>query len=256
MTTINTNYQNLIKNIEFLQNNEKQLYSDLDTLPANTGLERQKLIIDKINNMAETRINLFKNLSVINSLFSNNITSESATLQAKTKLLQTMEEELNRRKTQIRKDKNINIKNLRLTEINTYYSEKYKAYFGIFKKIVYICIALLIVTVLRQRYLINSNISHLLAIIVIVIGVFFIIPPLLDLYARNNMVFSEYDFTFDPNNIQNPPIGDDEHDTSYIDIEKYKKDLQLLAEGDCLGSSCCGPGLEYDTKMEQCIISG
>ena len=105
MTTINTNYQDLIKNIKFLQNNEKQLYSDLDTLPSNGGLERQKLIIDKINDMAESRIHLFKNLSVINSLFSNDITSESQTLQAKTKLLQTIEEELNKQKIRIRKNK-------------------------------------------------------------------------------------------------------------------------------------------------------
>ena len=255
MTTVDTNYKDLIKNIKASQDIEKELYSDLDALPPNAELNRQKLIVDKINNTSQSRINLFKNLFALNSLLSRDITDETTTLQAKTQMLQTIEEELNRQKAQMTKEKDLNIRNLRLTEINTYYSQKYNAYYMIFQKIVYTCIVLLVVILLRQRYLISSNVSHLLAIIVVVVGLFLIVPTLFDLSFRNNMVFSQYDYSLRPDTEHPSDNTKSGKQKPFFDFRKYEKDLELLAEGVCLGSRCCGPGQEYDRKKAKCVIS-
>ena len=45
------------------------------------------------------------------------------------------------------------------------------------------------------------------------------------------MVFSEYDFSFDPKDVSHPSIGEDEHETTLTDIniKNFEKDLQLLS---------------------------
>jgi len=168
-------------------------------------------------------------------------------------------------KNEMNHRKNLNVNNLRLTEINTYYSQKYNAYFDLFKMIALFCIILIIVTFLRQRYIISPRIANILGIIVIIVGSIYTIPKIVDLYARNNLVFDEYDFNLNPDNegTTNEP---DTSGPSLMELglenigkksKKYAEDLKLIASGDCVGPHCCtASGLKYDDKTNSCLLEG
>ena len=240
--------QDIINNIRSLQSTENQLYTQLGMLPSNENSENQKDIINQINKVSQSRMNLYKNLSKKYADIQKDDTFEKQDLKNKTYMIQQNEKQLARMREQ-------NINNLRLTEINRYYGQKYKAYYGVFLRIIMACIAMIIIIVLRQRYLISSRTTNILAIIIIIVSLFLIIPALLDIFVRNNLIFDEYDFYFD----QDHPEGDVSSGTStniMSDAERYERELRELAEGECLGPSCCrDKGLSYDPQLSRCVFS-
>jgi hypothetical protein len=262
MAGANTTHLDIIKNIQSLQSIEKHLYSNLHSAGAGEDAAVQQQVIDKINSVSESRIGLFKSLAGVYSLLTDNVSLEKDDIKTKMQFLQNNERELNRMKNQANKAKGGNINDLRMIEINTYYSDKYGSYLRVFQYIVAICIGIFIITILRQRYLITSKIANLISIIIIVSGLFFIIPLLFDLSARNNMVFNEYDFGL---GIKKSGGGETDSLARAARLEelrlaneakKYEGDLALLEHGTCLGPRCCtGPGLSYDNKNNICIAS-
>lgn len=273
MSQIHSDKKTLLDNIQSLQSMEKQLYSDLESVTQN-DIDEQARLIDKINMMSSSRMHLFKNLALTHDLIEDVISSKKDDVSDKIKLVHSYENQLNEMKNEINKREDLNVNNLRLTEINTYYSKKYNAYFQIFKKIAIICILLIIVAVLRQRYMITPRVANILAIIIIIVACIMIIPTLFDLSARNNMVFDEYDFTLEPPKKDNSTINvknninymkdmielglsEINNDTkSYAEnSQAYTDNLKLLAEGDCVGPHCCtAAGLKYDDKTNSCAI--
>lgn len=240
--------QDILNNIQLLQSREKQLYTELGMLPPNEKNNNKRDLINQINTASKSRMNLYQNLSSNISAIQKDDSFEKQAVVNKKYMIQQNEKQLARIREQ-------NMNNVRLTEINTYYGQKYKAYYGVFLRIIMVCIAIVIIIVLRQRYLISYRISNILAIIIIVIGLFLIIPVLLDIFVRNNLVFDEYDFYFDPNH----PVGDDSSGSTQ-DIQfnnaQYERELRELAEGECLGQNCCsGQGIEYDTQSGKCTLS-
>ena len=273
MSQVHSDKNTLIDNIQSLQNMEKQLYSDLESVTQN-DIDEQARLIDKINMMSSSRMHLFKNLVLTHDLIEDVISSKKEDVSDKIKLVHSYENQLNEMKNEINKREDLNVNNLRLTEINTYYSQKYNAYFQVFKKISLICILIIIIAVLRQRLMITPRTSNILAIITIIVACIMILPTLFDLSARNNMVFDEYDFTLEPPKKDNSTINiknninymkdmidlglsDINNETKSYDknIQSYSDNLKLLAEGDCVGPHCCtAAGLKYDDKTNSCAI--
>ena len=125
MTEVPSNNQKLIDNIQNLQNMEKQLYSNLEDLPKNNnGANQQNQIIEKINMMSDSRVHLYENLLATYGLIKDNVSSETQDVKDKIALLQSHEQQLNDMKNHVNHRKMLNVNNLRLTEINTYYSQK------------------------------------------------------------------------------------------------------------------------------------
>ena len=144
---------------------------------------------------------------------------------------------------------NININNLRLNEINTYYSQLYMAKFKIFRIIAIMCLPLILIGILKQRYLLTSNIASILAIIIIIIASFFIVPSILDIYNRDNMNYDEYNFPFNSSSTSNPKI--DTTGTSTGTTTGTSQD----SVPECVGQECCtNIGLSYNDVNKKCII--
>ena len=250
MNSSNMNHHHLVNNIQESQKQEQNLYLDLEKLPSNNaGSEIQKEIAEKINNTVNARIALFKQLHIVYDLIDDNVTNEKIQLKDQMHILEMMDKHLQQSRKTLMQNKNLNVSNLRMTEINTYYSDKYRAQYAIVRLIVILCLPLLILAILRNRNIIPTNLSGLLATLVFIIGFFLIIPRIIDIYSRNNMVFSQYDFPFDPTQ-DSTSNQDGESDL----LKKWGKDLKLLEEGECIGPACCGKGMVYDNKKEVCII--
>lgn len=263
MSDPSTNYQTILNNIQNLQDKEKRLYSELHALPSHSNFERQRAIVSEINQSSIKKIALFKNLYSLNALLQQDISRGNDDLASRMEVAKLVENQLEQSKARINSIRNQNINNLRQTEINHYFSDRYRAFGSVFQTIIFVCIALVIISVLRRRYILSSRVSNLLAAIVIIVGLGLVLPAFYDIDARNNMVFAEYDFEFVPNSSKNPQHSDNSNE--HMDFwmthkdedtqKKYDKDIKLLKEGDCVGPECCsGPGLRYDKHAEACVV--
>ena len=244
------NHHHLVSNIQSSQQSEQNMYLDLEKLPDdNTSFETQKAIIEKINNASQARVALFRQLHVVYRLMGDRVSNDKIQLKDQMNVLDMMEKHLTQSREKLSKNRNLNLSNLRMIEINTYYSDKYRAQYAILRILVILCLPILILAILRNRNIINTNLTGLLATLVCVIGFFLVVPRIIDLSSRNNMVFSEFDFPFDP---KTDGVSHSDNESSLL--KKWGKDLKLLEEGECIGPACCGKGMVYDNKKEVCVI--
>ena len=130
----------------------------------------------------------------------------------------------------------------------------------------------MLVVLLRQRYLLSGHVANIIGMIILFVGLFFIIPPLFDISARNNLVFDEYDFDF---NSEHPETGDtdvgsilsvDGHSVesefkqlgldTEKDFSKYKNEFEdIIKHGECVGAACCAANSKYNHKDAKCVAS-
>ena len=244
MSYSNNSPGQIINNILSLQKLEQQLYLNLEKLPANSNSKQG--IIREINELSQNRTFLYQQLKEIDSLLENTVTAERSDLEEKFNLIKIYERQLNKSKKQLNKIKTSNNNHLRLTEINTYYSKQYVAYNRILHLVLFMCLPLLILAIIKRNKLLPSILINGIGILVLTIGLLFFISNILDLYKRDNMVFDEYDFDF--SNKQ------DIHDDKSLDLlnNDYLKDIDLLEKGECLGPKCCSEGMIYQNNV--CVV--
>jgi hypothetical protein len=136
-----------------------------------------------------------------------------------------------------------NANTIRMTQINTYYSKKYKAYSEIIKIIIFMCIPLLIITILTKRHILPSSVGTILGTILFIICLILIIPKIIDISYRNNMVFDQYDFSLDPSDPRLPSVNENRSEV----LE------QEAASGlTCSNASCCNSGMSFDRVIGKC----
>lgn len=248
-----------IEKIKSLQILETNLYKNLSNVDSNSDLDYKKDLVNSINSISENKQELLNGLTTTYS--SMNVgdktdPNEQNTLTEEVNILQNIEGELNHQKSIINRDKKLNINNLRLTEINTYYSEEYNAKFKILKMISIACLPVLLIGILKQRYILSERLANNLLSLNIIIALIFIIPAIIDIYMRDNMVYSEYKFPFNYNNSSNPEINEDIKTNG--SLKTSIKSDSLIPE--CVGSECCvSDFMSYDEKTKTCkegFISG
>jgi hypothetical protein len=236
----------ILKNIETLQNTEKELYSELENKATNS-----EAIINRINQLSQVRISLFKSLNNTYKSLQKNVNNSRTELVELLTVVSIVEEELNNAKAQLNQLYDIKNGKMRMVEINTYYGKQYKAQTGLMKLIIFVFIILLILVILYKKELIPDNIAKILLGVVFALGAFFIIRRLLDISVRDNMNFDEYDWNFNP---EDQPKAVYETDTSkLVGDTKIKDNSHKFFGIDCIGAQCCTDGMKYDSDMRACI---
>ena len=91
----------------------------------------------------------------------------------------------------------------RMIEINTYYSEKYKAYGKLLLNIIYLLFPIILICLLIKYNLIPKNLGQFIISIIVGISGFYIIFDIIKISHRDNMNFSAYDWQYDVKNINN-----------------------------------------------------
>lgn len=87
---------------------------------------------------------------------------------------------------------------VRMAEINTYYSLKYKGYASVAKLGSFLMIIILALSILNKNGLLPDGIYNIIVALIIVIGGGFILVRVYGLYNRDNMSFQEKEWSFDP----------------------------------------------------------
>lgn len=250
------NISNMLENIENLQATETDLINKLDAYTSATGYVSSdpKLIsmVNNINNIADSRIALFQSISGNADILQTGVSQSRIDLVAQMTLLQAVEDQLNQAKAKIQQLQSTNDTKMRMVQINTYYGQRYEAQSSLMKKIILICIPILVIFILKKKSIIPETISNYLIGITTAIGAFIIIYNVWDIYTRSNMDFTTYEWKYQSPDSRIPTIWQYNKENMFNFNGIFKK---LMADlGLCVGDTCCAPGLVYDPTQIQCVV--
>lgn len=245
-----------LNNIQQLQAMEKELYNKLEANVANkVNPEEQGTIIKKINELSQLRINLFKTLSNTYDSLQSGIANSRVNLVDQLTAVGVVENELNNAKKQLNQLENNKHDKMRMVEINTYYGKRYKAHTQLVKKLIFICIPLLILAILKKKDLIPLFIPELviyvLSALIIIVGGYSLLHGIVDIYSRDNMDFDEYNWRFNPE-AQKPSVYE-YNKAQLLGVTDSLSDLGLGMGLGCVGANCCSEGMTYDDTIQKCI---
>jgi hypothetical protein len=236
-----------ISNITDLQTIEMKLYASLDNNKLTA--DQRSLIIDKINQIAQTRMTLYQGISNMASSYQQTLATSNNSLQEQILAIDIVENELNQAKRRLNMLESQKNNKLRMVEINTYYGKQYSAYKDIAKDIVYVCILVLIVLILGKKGIIPTNIYITLNGIIITIGVVIIGNQVIKLSNKDNMNYDEYNWYFNKSAAPPPPPTSSSSSSS--------SNPWASSSIACVGATCCdqSKGFTYDSTQNMCIIT-
>jgi uncharacterized membrane protein YgcG len=239
------NTSQMLNDIQSLQDIEQQLFSSLEE-NQNLTQSQQQQIIQKINDISNMRINLYKTLNSMNSNFQSNLQSSQGTLNEQTSAISIVENELNQAKEKLRVLEEEKNNKIRLIEINNYFGEKYAEHSALMKIIVAILFPILILAILNRKGIIPNTVSLILICIVAGIGSYFFWKRLISIWYRDSMNYQEYTWSFDPSSA---PVSTDASNVS----DPWTRASSNT--GTCIGDACCSSGLTWDSSLNQCTVS-
>jgi hypothetical protein len=248
ISTIQEGKSQALANISELQNIEKEYFNKLQQGNTNLTDEDKDLLIKKINEISQMRINLYKNLNEMYNFYNVNIGSTKDTMTEQSAAISIVENELNESKKRMKIIEEQKYNKLRLVEINEYYGLRYKNHTNIMKTIVFICIPVLIISVLFNRGILTPNIYKFLLFIVLIIGMFFLLRQIYYTFGRDNMNYQEYNWHFDSSKV---PVVDTNPNTT----DPWA--LSMPSMFMCIGQQCCDVGYTYDSSpsVNKCVLS-
>ena len=226
MQQFKTSHKNILNQITNIRNTENALYNNAHKYPG-----KEKQIVDEINRLAMTRDKLFKSIQDQSTIFQK-ITPE---ITEEDKFVNEIDAELS--KIKYKKNKHDVSNSVRMTQINNYYNERSLAYINLFKTILMFFIPLLIVAGLISYNIFPSSLGKTLMVIIVIIMIIFSYNQYMDILARDNMNFNDYDFN---------TIYDDNLD----DLGKTTGHLPKV----CIDQACCAKGTIYDEDLGQCRL--
>jgi hypothetical protein len=246
-------------NIQNLQAIEQQLLQNLEMNLAQGNLTENEIntTIEQINSIASMRMNLFDSLGNNNQFYQTNLQMANDTLYQQTQVLDILESKLNDNRKKILALAENKNNNIRLAEINSYYSEKYKAQARFMKIVIILILPVLISAILLKRGLIPYTVFKIISVIVGVISFFFLVNQLYFFSRRNNMVYQETNVHVNTTKMSPSPFGDSSgNNVSGNDPWFVSYNNSSSANSNvCEGSNCCSSGMSYDTSLNQCVES-
>ena len=254
---VSGNISDIVANIQNLQTVEQSLIDQLDSYTSKSGgfVETDPIIVyivTKINAIADSRIVMFKTISANANILQTGVSQSRIDLVSQLTLLQVVEDQLNAAKEKIQRLNNRNDTQMRLVEINTYYGQRYESQSNLMKKIIMVCIPILILFILKKKGFIPETIANYVIGIVIAVSAIYIITSIWDIFTRSNMDFNTYDWEFEQPSGQTPSIWEYNKKNLFNFKDLTKNLMDNL--GVCVGEDCCAPGLKYDSNKMKCIV--
>jgi hypothetical protein len=230
-----------LNDIQSLQQMEKQLFNNLETNP-NISSEEQKKMLQKMNQLSNMRINLYRTLSSVNNYFQGALNTSVGSLTQQISAIEIVESELDRAKKRLESLQQEKNDKIRLVEINTYYGDKYEEHSELMKIVIFTLVPIIILVFLNNKGILPNMVYIILLVIISLIGSYFFLNRFVSIVSRDNMNYQEYKWRFDPN--KHESVG------STIESDPWLTGVDF---GTCIGENCCSPGLVYDSTLDKCI---
>jgi len=149
---------------------------------------------------------------------------------------------------------------MRMVEINTYYSKRYKAHTSLMKVLIMVVVPILILAILNKRGFLSYEVTRMLATLVGIVGAYFVIAGVWDLMSRDNMEYDEYDWARTDPSVKNPTVWEyNKKEWNELMngqggnmINEWEKDLGIQ----CYGEACCNNNMKYNKKLRKCEDKG
>lgn len=238
-----------LNDISELQNIEKEYFSKLNNGLTQNSLtpEEKDMLVQKINEISQMRINLYKNLNGMYSFYHSNVASTRNTIEEQSAAIDIVEKELNEAKLRMKAIEEEKYNKLRLVEINSYYGQQYSEHSKIMKIIIITCLPILILTILLNRGIFPRTLYNILVIIIAVTGAIFLGKNIISAMSRDNMNYQEYTWNFNPSDA--PPV-----DTSSSSTTDPWASTSTAV---CEGQACCDVGYTYnaDPTVNKCVLT-
>ena len=196
LNSIKTAQEQSLTDISNLQNLELDLFDKLTIGVANQTItpEQKTAYTQKISDLSAMRNNLYQNLNIDYNFYQADVQIANDTLKDQVYAIDVLEDALNEAKRRLALIEEERDNKRRLVEISTYYSQKYDDHGSIMRTVIYICVPIIIITILRNRQIISTNVFTLLFVIFLLIGGIILIGHVLDSRFRDNMYYDEYAF--------------------------------------------------------------
>jgi hypothetical protein len=245
---MSTNLQEInsktLNDIQNLQKIEKDLFNSLEnkTLQNPVSSEELTKVVNKVNDISQMRINLYKSLNNLNTFYNSELNNSTHTLKQQTRAIQIVENELNQSKKKleiIEREKNNKI---RIVEINNYFGEKYAEQTSLLIAILFFLFLFIVISILFKKNIIPRTLYIILLILVGIYGIYNLSNHLYSIIIRDNMNYQEYNWYFNPNAA--PGVNSSSSSTS---------DPWGTGSFTCIGQACCYEGSTYDSTKNVCI---
>lgn len=251
MSDLEDNYRKTLENISNLQKTEQDLYNRLEALSStNTkDVATQNDIVKKINRLSETRIELFKSLAFNYRAVKQSTTNSKYDVIDQITVLKMVEDQLNKSKQYINSIETSNTNQMRMVEINTYYSKRYHHHTSLIKVLIVVSLLVLSVILLKKYNVISQDVSNIIISIILFISLIVFAVRGYDLMKRNDMNYDEYDAL-----LSRPKTSDDSSSSSLSSnlSSGNNKSMGMSSLG-CVNGSCCSPNMIYDVEKNKCI---
>ena len=133
----------------------------------------------------------------------------------------------------------------RLVEMYVYQEKKYEAYLGIFTQFTFYCVILLILAILKKRFILSNRFTKILIFVLVVVSGIHMYLKIADVNMRNSINFDEYDWSFSTNNQSDP---------NKIDTNLHEK---TKGGASCVEAACCKTDFtEWCATQGLCIQKG
>lgn len=190
-------------NIEKLQTIQKNLFTDLEKLAgspniADEGIQQQ--INDKfaqIDNLTKLRTNIFETVKANYGITQSDFNIQRRSYAQQLVALNIIENDLTNTTNQLKKSMTIRDNAERMVGVNNYYTRRYESHADIMKHIIFYCGVIILAIFLMKMGVVTEEITSLIIIIALCIGIIVVGKKVYDLSRRNNIDYDKYNFPFD-----------------------------------------------------------
>jgi hypothetical protein len=240
------NYKKTLENISNLQTAEKDLYVRLERLSSTNTKDvvAQNDIVKKINDLSATRIELFKSLAFNYRSVKQSTTNSKYDVIDQITVLKMVEDQLNKSKQYINSIETSNMNQMRMVEINSYYSKRYSHHTSLIKILIIVSVLVLMVILLKKYDIISQDVSNIIISIILFISLVVFVVKGYDLMKRNDMNYDEYDVLSKPKSIE---------DSSSGKTGKTGMNNSINMSLGCVNGNCCSSAMIYDSDKNKCI---
>jgi hypothetical protein len=190
-------------NIAELQDIQKNLFTDLEKLAgspniADEGIQQQ--INDKfaqIDNLTKLRTNIFETVKANYGITQSDFNIQRRSYAQQLVALNIIENDLTNTTNQLKKSMTIRDNAERMVGVNNYYTRRYESHADIMKHIIFYCGIIILAIFLMKMGVVTEEITSLIIIIALCIGIIVVGKKVYDLSRRNNIDYDKYNFPFD-----------------------------------------------------------
>jgi hypothetical protein len=245
-----SNSEKILNDIKELQKLEQQMFSELEQNGTLSNQDKSKMSAT-INQLADMRSNLYKNIDALSKTEDKNYSSAYQTLKGQLSAIEVVEKQLAESRKELDGLEIEKNNKIRMVQINDYYGDKYEEHADFMKLVIVVLLPIIVLTLLLKKKIISSTLYYALVVLIAGIGAYFGWSLYFSIINRNNMNYQTYNWQFDPSYA---PTAKDSKDSSGNDTSGNDPWVQSNNSNECYGDECCADGTQWDCNTNQCVI--